>query len=91
MPSTIPYDPSLALGNIVDQKSLKILEQISPKQAPIDAAEETLNQYIMTKESIEMTINELVGLGVDTSKLEAESQKVSTSIDDAAVDYAQKK
>jgi hypothetical protein len=36
MPSSIPYDPSLVLGHIVEQKALDTLTQISSLQAPID-------------------------------------------------------
>ena len=44
MPSTIPYDPSLVLGNIVSQAKLDNLVAISAAQAPADAAEDTLHK-----------------------------------------------
>ena len=39
MPSTIPYDPSLILGNVVHPLRLANIEKISQLQAPADAAE----------------------------------------------------
>ena len=39
MPSTIPYEPSLVLGNIVKQKKLDNAELIANYQAEADAKE----------------------------------------------------
>lgn len=50
MPSSIPYDPSLVLANIVSNKALEIVEQISALQAPVDAAQEQLNTLLTARE-----------------------------------------
>lgn len=43
MSTTIPYDPSLDLGNIVPPEHLEVLEKISTLQTPIDEAQNELN------------------------------------------------
>ena len=42
MPTTIPYDPSRALGNIVDNAVLQNLLDISAAHAPADAADDVV-------------------------------------------------
>ena len=89
MPSVIPYDPSLVLGNLVRPEALANLSLISAIQAPIDAAEDTLNDAIATKRSIDMTIDELINMDInDNAELLAESKSVGESIKTAAVQYA---
>ena len=67
MPSTIPYDPSLVLGNIVSKEKLDNIVQISKLQAPADAAESELNSLISLKRSVDMTIQETMGMGITSS------------------------
>lgn len=88
MPSVIPYDPSIVLGNIVDSEKLEKIEQIAKLQAPIDAAEEQLNSLIALRRSIDMTAQELVNLNIDTSKITQESSKLNDEIKNAAINYA---
>jgi hypothetical protein len=88
MPTTIPYDPSLVLGNLVSQAALDNLTAISAIQAPIDAAEDTLNSYIAMKRSIDMTVQELINMGIDSTDLVKQSQDVGKSIQSAAIDFA---
>ncbi|WEK34340.1 MAG: hypothetical protein P0Y53_17785 [Candidatus Pseudobacter hemicellulosilyticus] len=91
MPSTIPYDPTLVLGNIVPQPKLDNLAAISAIQATADAAEDNLNSLIALKRSIDMTVQELIDMNIDPGDLIKESAEVGTQIRDAAVDYAKKK
>lgn len=88
MPSVIPYDPSIVLGNIVDVDKLDRIEQIAKLQAPVDSAEENLNSLIALRRSIDMTAQELVNLNIDTSKIKTESAKINDEIKDAAIKYA---
>ncbi len=91
MPTTIPYDPSLVLGNLVNQEALDNLVAISTIQGPIDAAEDLLNSYIAMKRSIDMTIQELINMDIDTSELLKESAAVGKSIQQSAIDFAKAK
>ncbi|KPM39556.1 hypothetical protein AK830_g6978 [Neonectria ditissima] len=91
MPSSIPYDPSLVLANIVDPQVLVNVENIAQAQAPADAAQEDLNAMIATRRSLDMTKSELVNLGIDVSDLTAKLDSLNERITAAAVDYCGKK
>ncbi len=91
MPSVIPYDPSIALGNIVDPQKLDQLHRISELQAPIDKAENEMNSLISFKRSIDTTIQELANMGVDTHDLSEQSAQIKDEIKNAAVEYAKAK
>lgn len=91
MPSSIPYDPSLVLGNIVSKDKLDNLVKISGLQAPADAAETNLNSLISLKRSIDMTIQEMIDMGIETSDLIKESEDVGKQIQKAAVDFGKAK
>lgn len=91
MPSTIPYDPSLVLGNIVSQEKLLNLIKISDAQAPADAAEDELNSLISMKRSLDMTVQELINMGIDPANVITESAEVGKQISTAATGYAKAK
>jgi len=91
MPATIPYDPSLVLGNIVSPEKLSILTAISDAQAPADAAEDNLNSLIALKRSLDMTVQELIEMNIDPSDLVKESTATGKQITEAAVGYAKAK
>lgn len=91
MPSTIPYDPSIVLGNIVNPAKLDQLTRIAQRQAPIDAAENNLNSLITLKRSIDTTIKELANMSVDTRELSKTSGDINKEISEAATAYAKEK
>lgn len=88
MSTTIPYSPSLVLGSIVEPAVMDNLLAISAAQTPIDAAQETLNSFISMKRSLEMTVQELINMGLDPRELVKKVQEVSTDVDKAATAYA---
>lgn len=91
MPSTIPYDPTLALGNLVTQERLDLLTQIAAKQSPADDAEDHLNDLITLRRSFDMTIQELMDMDVDTSDMAKQRGDVNKQITAAAVEYSKAK
>ncbi|MDE1714213.1 hypothetical protein PWG14_16920 (plasmid) [Chromobacterium amazonense] len=91
MPSTIPYDPSLALGNIVSLDKLKVLEDIAKAQAPADVAEDTLNSLISMKRSLDMTVQEMINMGVNAAEVITASEDAGKQIAAAASQYAKAK
>ena len=91
MPSTIPYDPALTLGSIVPMEKLQNIIDIAKAQEPADVAQANLNAQISLKRSIDMTIQELIDMGVDTTDLIKESQTIGDDITKAATDYAKAK
>lgn len=91
MPSTIPYDPSLVLANIVHPDRIVNLEKMADAQAPADAAQEHLNALIASRRSLDMTKTELQNLGVPVTDLVTEITALNTEIETAAKDYCKAK
>ncbi len=85
---SIPYDPALVLGNLVDDNLLKSVLAVSAAAAPADSAQEALNSLILSKRSIDMTIQELTGMGIDPHEVIAASAKLGDDVAKAAVVYA---
>lgn len=88
MPLSIPNDPSLSIGDIVVQKKLDILIQISGEQAKIDAAEDALMSQIELKRSLDMTIQDMINMQIDVSDEIQMLEDVKKSISDAMKNYA---
>lgn len=91
MPSTIPYDPALVLGNIVTQAKLDNVIKIAQLQAPADAAQSSMNSLITLKRSIDMTVQEMIDMGINVDELISESQQVGQQVQKAAIDYGKAK
>ncbi|MCW8092724.1 hypothetical protein [Alteromonas sp. ASW11-130] len=92
MPSTIPFDPSLVLGNVVDQSKIDDLTKIAELQKPVDAAQQALNSYILSKRSLDMTLQEMINMNVaqdDLNNLVKEIDSVKSEMSKAAITLAQ--
>ncbi len=89
MSSVIPYVPGLAIGGVVDISLLNNLIDVSKAQALIDAAQDKLNSFISMKKSLDMTIQELIGMGLDPVDLSEQSYTIGTDITAAALEYVQ--
>lgn len=87
MPSTIPYDPSLILGNVVNPATILRVVEIAKLQQPIDAAQAKLNSLISLQRSTEMTIQEVIDMGLDSKQLQEQIDATGLAIHDAAVEY----
>ncbi|MGE0351540.1 hypothetical protein [Hydrogenophaga sp.] len=88
MPSTLPFDhPSLVLGHVVNTELLALLEKLGALQAKSDAAFDKMNSFIALRRGLSMTINEMVGLGVDIAELKARMGDLDQRVSDAARDY----
>lgn len=88
MAASIPFDhPSLVLGHVVNTDLLALLEKIASLQAKTDAAFERMNSFIAMRRGLSMTINELVGLGVDVGELRTKITDLNQQVGDAARDY----
>ena len=91
MPTQIPFDPSLVLGNIVDPKKIQALEAVDAAQKPVNIAQEKLNSLILSKRSLDMTVQEMIQMQVDAkdmAKLTAQVDKTKSEMAKAAVEYA---
>jgi hypothetical protein len=91
--STIPYDPSLVLGMIVDPSRITVLEKIADLQLPVDLARDHVNALLRQKLSLDMTSRELISLGVTPDQLGDFNKNVDDlmkNLIDAAIDLGQK-
>jgi hypothetical protein len=88
MPTTIPYSPSLVLGSVVHPAAMQTLLEMSAVQAPIDAAQDTLNSYIELKRSLEMTFDELMNMNIVPAELSIKIEDVGAQVEKAATAYA---
>ena len=87
MPVTIPYDPSLIMGNIVHPDRIIILEKIAAVQSPVNESEAKLNSLITLKRSLDATIREMLEMGADVSPLLIEGESIKKQIEEAAIEY----
>src|SRR5262249_8998006 len=85
---SIPFDPKLVLGNLVDDNVLQSLLAISAAGAPADSAQENLNSLILARRSLDMTIQELPGMGIDPPEVVKAPADLGKEVSDAAVAYA---
>ena len=90
MSTSIPYDPSLVLGNIVPKDHLDNLKKISDLQTPIDNAQLELDSALLLKYKLKMTVGELQNLGIPTDPVDKAIEKVDKEIENAATKYAEK-
>jgi hypothetical protein len=85
---SIPYDPALALGDIADENILKNMETTAKAAALVDAVQDELNALILAKRSLNMTLEELTGLAVDTENIKTAVVKLDAQIAAAAESVA---
>jgi len=88
MATSIPYHPSLSLGDIVNPVVLQKLLQISDLRASINAAQDKLNSFVSMRRSMEITIQELMNMNIDPTQLIQNNANIATSILQAATAYA---
>lgn len=69
MPTTIPYDPGLVLGNVVNPNEIERLEKIAVAQQPVDDAQRELDSLILWKRSLDMTVTEMTNMGSSPEEL----------------------
>ncbi len=82
--STIPFDPSLVLGMIVDPDKIKQLKAIADLQKPVDVERDHFNALLRQKLSLDMTMRELVSLGATEEQMEALSKQINKLMNDVA-------
>lgn len=93
MSSTIPYDPSLVLGNIADPAKIDALEKIAELQKPVDDTQRELDSLIQSKRSLDMTLQEMLNMNVEQDQLDElakEIDQIKKSMSQAAIDLAKK-
>jgi hypothetical protein len=84
MPSTIPYNPSLVLGNLISLDKITKLQAIAKAQKPADLAQDSLNSLILNKHKLDMTFQEMVNMGVSVKDLKGFEKTIEKLKEDIA-------
>jgi len=74
--TSIPADPSLVLGNIVQPWHIIQLQAIAKLQDPVDLATDRLNNLTMSNYKIRMIYHQMVAMKVDIFALEKINDEV---------------
>jgi len=90
--TSIPYDPSLALGQVVDVKKIENLMAIAQAQQPLDLAQEKLDNVLQTSYRLKMIYLEMKSMKVpldSLNKFKREMDKLDDDVVTAAVQYGE--
>lgn len=96
---TIPYDPAIALGNLVTPDIFERVQALSAASAPANNAQDSLNTLLMAKRSFDMTIQEILQMQNGLEKLtdipelgalQDQKKALDKLLLQAAADYANK-
>mmetsp|Transcript_11588 Transcript_11588/g.17829 ORF Transcript_11588/g.17829 Transcript_11588/m.17829 type:complete len:505 (+) Transcript_11588:109-1623(+) len=91
--TSIPADPGLVLGNIIEPERIENLKAIALAQAPLDAANDRLNNLLRNTYKIQLIFQQMVNMMVDPLSLveiQAELIALKAEAAEAAVDLAKK-
>eukprot|EP00547_Thalassionema_nitzschioides_P010259 CAMPEP_0194228322 /NCGR_PEP_ID=MMETSP0156-20130528/43314_1 /TAXON_ID=33649 /ORGANISM="Thalassionema nitzschioides, Strain L26-B" /LENGTH=497 /DNA_ID=CAMNT_0038960833 /DNA_START=182 /DNA_END=1675 /DNA_ORIENTATION=+ len=91
--TSIPADPSLVLGNIIDPEKIDQLMAIAELQQPVDLATDRLNNLTMSSYKMGMIYQQMVNMGVDfvsLTAIQAEQIALKAELADAAIDLGHK-
>lgn len=69
MPTSIPFDPRLVLGNLIHPDDITKLEKVSNIEKPVNLAQDNLNNSIMAKRKLDMTLQEMIEMNVPQDSL----------------------
>lgn len=88
--ATIPFDPTIVLGNLVNPRKFDVLEQIGTRQTEIAAKQQELNSILAAKNSLDMTKQEIHSMGVAMDEsLDEITEKMNIEIKATIKDYAE--
>ena len=87
MPTSIPFNPSLVLGNLIKLEDIDKLKAVAQAEVPVNNAQQNLNDSITTKRKLDMTLQELVEMNVSPKELE-DFTKTIKELEDSIVKNA---
>jgi len=88
--TSIPYDPSLELGQVITIDKLKDLKKLAELQQPLDFALDALNNVLSTIYSLKNIGHELENIGLDEKdldKFQDQVDKLEAKVVAAALHY----
>lgn len=90
--TSIPADPTITLGNIIDPQKVEDLMTIAELQKPVDLANDRLNNLTRSTYKLKMIFNQMVNLKVPQGtlkKLSDEITELKKATGEAAADLAE--
>jgi len=91
MVTSIPYDPSLILGQVIELERIEDLKNLANFQKPLDEAHERLSSILRTIYKLNMVQLEMENIGVDSKTLntfKGEIETMENILIEAATYYA---
>mmetsp|Transcript_22797 Transcript_22797/g.25976 ORF Transcript_22797/g.25976 Transcript_22797/m.25976 type:complete len:189 (+) Transcript_22797:357-923(+) len=88
--SSIPFDPTLNLGQIIPLQKIKDLQAIAQAQKPLEDCLDRMNGLLFTSYKMKMIYGEMQTLGVETDQLKLfvdEMNAVKSEISKACMKY----
>jgi len=88
--SSIPYDPTLNLGQIVGMQKIKDLMEIAKAQQPLEDCLDRMNNLLLTSYKMKMILGEMSSMGVSKPQLEefiAEIDAVKEEVSASCMEY----
>jgi hypothetical protein len=90
--TSIPFDSTLVLGNVIEKEKIDSLQSIAELQKGVDLAQDRYNAFLRTRLSLQMSIEEMGTLGIDVPKeVLTEKDTIDTKIKQALVDRVTKR
>lgn len=83
--ATIPADPSLVLGHLVRPERIEMLKMLAELQRPQQLAESDYNSLVLAINSLQETSREMTYMGVDSSDLQVQLDKLREQLGEAAI------
>eukprot|EP00548_Thalassiothrix_antarctica_P000503 CAMPEP_0194132968 /NCGR_PEP_ID=MMETSP0152-20130528/3299_1 /TAXON_ID=1049557 /ORGANISM="Thalassiothrix antarctica, Strain L6-D1" /LENGTH=546 /DNA_ID=CAMNT_0038828177 /DNA_START=101 /DNA_END=1741 /DNA_ORIENTATION=+ len=87
MAASIPFDPSMVLGQVVEKQKITNLQTIADIQKPLNQAHDALNNVLRTIYKLNMVKTEMENIGVDDDSIEAFEANI-TALEDSVVEAA---
>mmetsp|Transcript_27053 Transcript_27053/g.30879 ORF Transcript_27053/g.30879 Transcript_27053/m.30879 type:complete len:505 (-) Transcript_27053:14-1528(-) len=90
MVNSIPFDPRLALGQLINEDDIKALQNIAEVEKPLGLAKDRLDNLILTSYRLQALIQQLKAMKVSPKKMEKitnERTTVKEEIAQASVEY----
>jgi len=87
MAASIPFDPSMVLGQVVEKQKIANLQTIADIQKPLNQAHDALNNVLRTIYKLNMVKTEMENIGVDDDSIEAFEANI-TALEDSVVEAA---
>lgn len=78
--TSIPYDSSLVLGNIVNDEAITQLTEIADMQVKVDAEQDAYNALIQQRLSLDMSLAELDELGLESESVKTAQTDLNKKI-----------